>query len=159
LLAAEMWLPLEAMAGYLAEAKVLSQKFHTLIGSYGVAVSPDEAMVMSVYHCDARRTLDYGLALGLIGRLQRLGARHGGRPYGVGLWNTPYLSKIFSHQQLKELRERKQILDPADRLNPGKLYRAPFPLWPVLFEAGSHLLATAHRWRRSTSNAPEHVDE
>ncbi len=159
LLAAEMWLPIEAMAGYLAEAKILSQKFHTLIGIYGVAVSPDEAMVMSVYHCDARRTLDYSLALGLIGRLHRLGARHGGRPYGVGLWNTPYLSKIFSHQQLKELRERKQILDPADRLNPGKLYRAPFPLWPVLFEPGTHLLATAHRWRRSKANAREHVDE
>jgi hypothetical protein len=68
---------------------------------------------MSVYHCDASRTLDYTLALGLTGGLYRLGARLGGRPYGVGLWNTPYLSQIFSHQQLAELRSRKRAIDPA----------------------------------------------
>lgn len=159
LLAAELWLPLKALAGYLAEVKVLSRRFHTSIGNYGLAVSPHEAMVMSVYHCDARRTLDYTLALGLIGRLYWLAARYAGRPYGVGLWNTPYLSKIFSRQHLKELRLRKQILDPADRLNPGKLYRAPFPLWPALFKPGTRVLATAHGWRRSHTNTGEHGDE
>jgi FAD/FMN-containing dehydrogenase len=159
LLAAEMWLPIEALADYLTQVKALSQRFHMLIGNYGLAVSPHQAMVMSVYHCDARRLLDYSLALGLIGQLYHLGARYGGRPYGVGLWNTPYLSQVFSHQQLKELRARKQALDPADRLNPGKLYRAPFPLWPVLFKPGTSLLATAYRWQRSKAERQERLDE
>lgn len=159
LLAAEMWLPIEALADYLSRVRGLSQRFRVLIGNYGLAVSPHEAMVMSVYHCDARRTLDYTLALGLMGQLYRLGARCGGRPYGVGLWNTPYLSQIFSRQQLKELRARKQVLDPADRLNPGKLYRAPFPLWPALLKPGTGLLAAAYRWHRSGAKAREWVDE
>lgn len=159
LLAAEMWLPIEALADYLAQVEALSQRFRTLIGNYGLAVSPHQAMVMSVYHCDARRPLDYSLALGLIGQLVHVGARHGGRPYGVGLWNTPYLSQAFSHRQLKELRARKQALDPADRLNPGKLYRAPFPLWPALFKPGTGLLATAYRWRRGKTKRQERLDE
>ncbi len=159
LLAAEMWLPIEALADYLAKVNALSQRFRVLIGNYGLAVSPREAMVMSVYHCDARRTLDYTLALGLMGQLYRLGARYGGRPYGVGLWNTPYLSQIFSRQQLKEWRARKQVLDPADRLNPGKLYHAPFPLWPALFKPGTGLLAAAYRWQRSRANTRERADE
>jgi FAD/FMN-containing dehydrogenase len=159
LLAAEMWLPIEALADYLVKVNALSQRFRVLIGNYGLAVSPHEAMVMSVYHCDACRTLDYTLALGLMGHLYRLGARCGGRPYGVGLWNTPYLSQIFSRQHLRELRARKQVLDPAGRLNPGKLYRAPFPLWPALFKPGTGLLAAAYRWQRNRTNTRERVDE
>lgn len=147
LLAAEMWLPLDQLAGYLAAVKRLSQKLKTPIGSYGLAVSPTTATVMSLYPCDARQTVDYTLALGLTAQLYRLGARYRGRPYGVGLWNTPYLAQIFPGKLLAELRRRKQILDPAGRLNPGKLYHAPFPLWPVFFKPGLNLLATAYRWR------------
>jgi glycolate oxidase len=159
LLAAEMWLPLDRLTGYLTQVKTLSQRSHTLIGNYGVAISPGEAMVMSIYHCDARQTVDYTLALGLTAQLYRLGARHAGRPYGVGLWNTPYLAHIFSSRQLKELRRRKQALDPADRFNPGKLYRAPCPFWPILFKPGTGLLATVYRWQRSRKNNPGSHDE
>lgn len=147
LLAAELWLPLDQLAGYLAAVKNLSQRFNTPIGNYGLAVSPTTATVMSLYQSDARQTINYTLALGLTAQLYHLGARYQGRPYGVGLWNTPYLAQIFSRQQLAELRRRKQTLDPADRLNPGKLYRTPFPLWPSLFKPGLNLLATAYRWR------------
>jgi glycolate oxidase len=147
LLAAEMWLPVDRLAGYLAEVQAMSRKFRTPIGSYGLVVSPDQATVMSLYHCDARQSFDYTLALGLTAQLYGLGARFGGRPYGVGLWNTPYLAQIFSSRQLAEWRARKHALDPAGRFNPGKLYRAPFPLWPVVFKPGTAALALAYRWR------------
>ena len=146
-LAAEIWLPIDSLAGYLQGVKLLNRRFRTLIGNYGMAVSPHQAMVMSVYHCDARQALDYTLALGLTVQLQRLGARLGGRPYGVGLWNTPYLRWIFSRQHLQELRARKRALDPAGLLNPDKLYHARFPLWPILFKSAVGALATAYRWR------------
>lgn len=146
LLAAEMWLPLEQLAGYLAATQKLSRRYGLPIGSYGLAVSPAQATVMSLYHTDARQTVDYTLALGLTARLYALGAKFGGRPYGVGLWNTPYLAQIFSRRQLAELRRRKQQVDPAGRFNPGKLYRAPFPLWPLLFKPGTASLAMAYRW-------------
>lgn len=147
LLAAELWLPVETLAGYLHAVEALSGRARTPIGTYGQAVSPEQLLVMSVYPCDARRTLDYTLALGLTGQLYRLGGRFGGRPYGVGLWNTPYLSQIFSRPELQTLRARKRALDPAGRLNPGKLYRAPFPLWPPLFKPATAVLAAAHRAR------------
>jgi glycolate oxidase len=147
LLAAEIWLPIHALADYLTGVKVLSRRFRTLIGNYGMAVSPHQAMVMSIYHCDARQALDYTLALGLTAQLHRLASRHDGRPYGVGLWNTPYLRWIFTRQHLQELRVRKRALDPAGLLNPDKLYRAPFPLWTGLFKLAAGVLATAYRWR------------
>jgi glycolate oxidase len=102
---------------------------------------------MSLYHTDARQTFDYTLALGLTARLYSLGARFGGRPYGVGLWNTPYLSQIFSSRQLTELRARKKSLDPVGRFNPGKLYQAPFPLWPAVSKPGMAVLSMAYRIR------------
>ncbi len=146
LLAAEMWLPLDKLAGYLAATQALGRRYGRLIGSYGLAVSPAEATVMTLYHADARQTVDYTMALGLTARLYGLGAKFGARPYGVGLWNTPYLGQIFSGAQLAELRRRKQQLDPAGRFNPGKLYRAPFPLWSLVFKPGTATLATAYRW-------------
>jgi FAD/FMN-containing dehydrogenase len=145
LLAAELWLPVEKLAAYWLAVKDFSRKFRVRIGNYGLVVSPHQAMLTSVYHSDFRHRLDYTLALGLIDQLYRLGARYGGRPYGVGLWNTPYLSQIYSRQQLDELRARKRALDPANRLNPGKLYQAPFPLWPITFKIGAGSLALAYR--------------
>ncbi len=147
LLAAEMWLPIESLASYLVGVKALGRRYRTLIGTYGIVVSPHRAVVMSVYFQDARQTLAYTLALGLTAQLHRLGARCGGYPYGVGLWNTPYIHWIFSRQQLQELRARKRALDPAGLLNPDKLYRAPYPLWPILFKPAARALATAYRWR------------
>ncbi len=144
LLAAEMLLPLERLADYLGAVARLARSVRTPIGTYGVVVSAREALVMSVYPADARQPTRYLPALGLTKRLQDLGWQRGGRPYGVGLWNTPYLPRIFPRQRLAELRARKRRLDPLNLLNPGKLYQAPFPLWPWLFGPAASALATAY---------------
>jgi len=144
LLAAEMILPVERLADYLDAVARLARRARTPIGTYGVVISPREALVMSVYPADAQQQTRYLLALGLTRRLQDLAWRRGGRPYGVGLWNTPSLGRIFSRQRLAELRARKRRLDPHNLLNPGKLYRAPFPLWPMLFGPAATVLAAAY---------------
>jgi hypothetical protein len=45
---------------------------------------------------------------------------------------------------LTELKRRKARLDPSGIMNPGKLYHASFPLWPITFGIGSMALGAAH---------------
>ncbi len=144
LLAAESWLPLRNLAGYLTAVRELARRSQQRIGSYGLAVSSEWAQVMAIYPTDERRTAAYLAAIGFTRHLHELAARYGGRPYGVGLWNTPYLARLFSRAQLSELRRRKARLDPAGIMNPAKLYAAPFPLWPLTFGPAATLLSAAH---------------
>lgn len=145
LLAAELWLPLEQVGAYLESLRDLSQKSGMLIGTYGLVVSGRQAVVMSLYPCSESRHIEYLMALGFTRRLHKLGMRHGGRPYGVGLWNTPYLPQIFNREELATMRQRKAALDPHGFFNPGKLYQAEFPLWPAAFGFGAQLLEAGYR--------------
>ncbi|MDP3045983.1 MAG: FAD-binding oxidoreductase [Chloroflexota bacterium] len=144
LLAAESWLPLDTLPHYLKAIETLAERHRLLIGTYGLAVAPDKALVMSLYPSDERHTVAYLAAIGFSKRLYDLSARYGGRPYGVGLWNVAYLQRLFSQAQLEELRKRKARLDPLGIMNPGKLYRASFPLWPITFGLGAAVLGAAH---------------
>ena len=144
LLAAEVWLPLEALPHYLQSVKALAERSHTIIGTYGLAVAPDMALVMSLYPTDERHTVKYLAAIGFTKQLHDLAARYGGRPYGVGLWNSAYLPRLFSRTRLDELKKRKARLDPLGIMNPGKLYQASFPLWPITFGLGATVLGAAH---------------
>lgn len=144
LLASEQWIPLDSLPAYLAEVDNLAARCRLAIGSYGLAVSPSMALVMTVYPADERRAGEYLAAIGFTKRLYDLGARHGGRPYGVGLWNSAYLARLFDWDRLAELRRRKARVDPKGIMNPGKLYRAPFPLWPAVFRPGAEVLASAY---------------
>ncbi|MHB0868477.1 MAG: FAD-binding oxidoreductase [Chloroflexota bacterium] len=144
LLAAEQWLPLAGVGAYLEVVRAVSHRDRVPVGTYGVAVAPDWALVMSLYPADERDTVEYLAAIGYTRRLHNLGGRHGGRPYGVGLWNSPYLPRLFTGRQIVELRRRKAMLDPLGIMNPGKLYRSPFPLWPATFNLGAETLAAAY---------------
>jgi glycolate oxidase len=144
LLAAESWLPIDALHHYLKSVKALAERSRLLIGTYGLAVAPDMALVMSLYPTDERRTVKYLAALGFTKRLHDLAARYGGWPYGIGLWNSAYLTRLFSRNRLAELKRRKARLDPSGIMNPGKLYQASFPLWPITFGMGSMVLGAAH---------------
>lgn len=144
LLAAEVWLPLNELSLYLTAVKNLAERSRLLIGTYGFAVTPDMALVVSLYPTDEHRTVKYLAAIGFTRRLHDLAAHYGGRPYGVGLWNTAYLHRLFSRTQLAELRRRKALLDPSGIMNPGKLYQASFPLWPIIFVPGATVLGVLH---------------
>ena len=107
--------------------------------------------VAAFFPADERRTFGYLLDLSLTKRLMDLGLGLGGRPYGLGAWNTLYLSGALSGStelaevlskgrapiELAELRQRKQRLDPHDILNPGKVYHTPPRLPAPLFRLGT----------------------
>lgn len=149
LLGAEFWLPLDRLAAYHVAVTRLAAAQRLSIATYGTVVAHDKAVVMSVYPCDERRAIAYLLALGLTRELYVLAFRQGGRPYGIGFWNTPYLGWALSREELAERKRRKRQLDPLNLLNPGKLYAPPsLLLQPYIFGAGMAVLAWLRRMVR-----------
>ncbi len=78
-------------------------------------------------------------------KIQDAAHRSGGCPYGVGLWNTPYLRRIYAPSRIRELRMMKKRMDPAGIMNPGKVYRPPLMLNPVSFSLGMEVFAFIRR--------------
>ena len=140
-LGAEVWLPVKELAGYLAEVQTMGPKYHVDLFSYGHVVTPEYITVMTTFYADETRTIPYIINLSLVKKIQDVGYRHGGCPYGVGLWNTPYLNRIYESARLAELRKRKQQLDPKGLMNPGKVYRPPFLMQPFTYGLGMDVMA------------------
>ena len=144
-LGSEIWLPIKALSGYLSDIRKMAGRYGLDLISYGHGVTPDRATVMTMFHTDETGTIAYILDLSLVKKIHDVGRRHGGCPYGVGLWNTPYLGRIFTPPQLNELRRRKRMLDSRGIMNPGKVYRPPFILNPFNFAVGMEVLAAVRR--------------
>jgi FAD/FMN-containing dehydrogenase/ferredoxin len=75
------------------------------------------------FSCDYSRTVHYVLSLLFIQLLVRMAVRYGGAPYGVGIWNTPFIKSKYSRNQLNRLRQKKYEIDPKDILNPNKFFK------------------------------------
>ncbi|MDD3249830.1 MAG: FAD-binding oxidoreductase [Smithellaceae bacterium] len=144
-LGGEMWLPVASLPAYLDDIRKMSKTYGVDLMSYGHIVSPDRATAMTLFFADETQTFRYIINLSLVKKIQDAGYRNGGSPYGVGLWNTPYLGRIFSSSWLKNLKARKQRLDPKGIMNPGKLYSAPFMLNPLNFYVGMEAFALVRR--------------
>lgn len=147
-LGAEAWLPVARLAEYAADVAKLSARHGLPIATYGTIVTPGQATVMSLYGCDEARALPYLLALSLTKKLYDIAFRHGGRPYGIGVWNTPYLAHALSADDLATRRAGKRTWDPLNILNPGKVYAPPRLLWPPTFKLGMEALAGVRRMGR-----------
>lgn len=143
MLGAEMWLPVRRLAAYLADVAQLDRSSRLGLLSYCHVETQQHALLMTAFHTDERDSLGFLQGLAFTKQLQDIGARHGGVPYGVGLWNTPYLGRIHQAAELAELRRRKQRLDPYGIMNPGKLYQAPLLMQPPLFGLGMAALAAS----------------
>jgi len=140
-LGGEVWLPVKEVAGYLADMAQMSAKYGIRFMSYGHVVTPEYATAMTTFYADESKTFNYMLNLGLTKKIQDIGSRYGGHPYGIGLWNSPYINRIYSRQDLAELKARKNSLDPRGILNPGKVYRYPLLLSPFTFGIGANVMA------------------
>jgi len=134
-------LSLGQLTGYEAGVAALGARQGLLMATCGTVVAPGLATVMSLSPCDETRILPYVLALSLTKKLTDIAFRHGGRPYGSGVWNTPYLSRA----ELADRRGHKARMDPLNLLNPGKAQRPPLLLWPPTFKMGMDVLAGVRR--------------
>ncbi len=144
-LGSEIWLPVKALSAYLSDIRKMAGRHGLDLISYGHGVTPERVTVMTMFHTDETRTIAYILDLSLVKKIHDVGRRHGGFPYGIGLWNTPYLGRMFTPPHLNELRRRKHLLDSRGIMNPGKVYRPPVILNPFIFTAGMEVLAAVRR--------------
>ncbi|MGB9791913.1 MAG: FAD-binding oxidoreductase [Thermacetogeniaceae bacterium] len=147
-LGGEVFLPVSNLERYLADIRKLAEKHGVEMCSYGHVATPERIIVMTMFFADETKTFEYILDLSLVKKIQDVGYRHGGCPYGVGLWNTPYLGRIYKPSELEELRGRKRRLDPKGIMNPGKVYWWPTLLNPFNFSIGMNVLAGIRRLLR-----------
>lgn len=147
-LGGEVFLPISSLEWYLADIRKLSEKYGVEMCSYGHVATPERIIVMTMFFADETKVLEYIMDLSLVKKIQDVGYRCGGYPYGVGLWNTPYLGRIYKTSELEELRVRKKRLDPRGIMNPGKVYRWPTLLNPLNFSIGMSVLAEIRRFVR-----------
>ena len=70
----------------------------------------------------------------------RLAVQHyHGKPYGLGIWNTPFLRDLYPKEELNRLVRYKKKVDPSGILNPGKFFGVSGrlgPLQKILFQSG-----------------------
>ncbi|HID63193.1 MAG TPA: FAD-binding protein, partial [Anaerolineae bacterium] len=141
LLAAETWLPLSSLNAYLTDVEKLGRRTGIRFFNYGHVVSPQNVVSFSMYRANEKEVINYVMSLSLTKKLHDISQKNGGRPYGIGVWNTPYLDRIFSKEELAELRHRKGLRDPQGIMNPGKIYRPLRLLLPLLFKPGMNAMA------------------
>ena len=72
------------------------------------------------YH-EERGRLSPLRALARVRGMVARGVGMGGVPYGVGLWNSPYIDVVLGSRK-KELRRIKSEVDRLRIMNPGKFF-------------------------------------
>jgi FAD/FMN-containing dehydrogenase/ferredoxin len=104
------------------------------------------------FNCDYSKKVHYVLSLLFIQLLVRMAVRYEGAPYGVGIWNTPFIKSKYNRSELIRLKNIKHRVDPNGILNPNKFFKIKgrffslpsFFLHPLIFRpilALSHFLA------------------
>jgi glutamate synthase domain-containing protein 2/ferredoxin/glutamate synthase domain-containing protein 3 len=139
LLAAEVTLPLDQVAEYHATIEEWGKRLGVKFYATSHVIRGGQALFLAMIASDYRMTLFYA-DLMLVPMLVRL-AIHGfkGKPYGLGVWNTPFLKDLYSEKERKELARFKKKVDPAGILNAGKFFGAQGrlgPLQKILFRPG-----------------------
>ena len=174
LLASEVVLPRKSVPSFIERARRRTQRFG-IKPAVEVIVSrtdgsADTCVVIASFPCDPGRRWNYLLRLLLVQILMYDGLRLGGRAYGLGIWNAPFIAGSYSSEEKHRLLDRKQELDPQHLLNPNKFFavRTRFINLPGLFfrptvfrlclriasaltpllcaTAGNGSLSSVHRW-------------
>lgn len=140
LLGSEVVIPREKIFKYVTKVKKLARNFNikstmeVIVCSNGRSYSQNTEsvsgndgsysyLVIVSFSCDYSRTVHYVLSLLFIQLLVRMAVRYGGSPYGVGIWNTPFIQSKYPRDRLNRLRQKKNAIDPEDILNPNKFFK------------------------------------
>ncbi|HSP07032.1 MAG TPA: FAD-binding protein, partial [Acidobacteriota bacterium] len=165
LLASEVILPIERVAEYAAKAQVLGRRFHVEMAFECYFLNDGTALTLPVYTFRSAGIVDEAFKASLAYVLTQLGIRMGGRPYGIGIWNSPFLSHRFG-SRLGEYSAFKNSQDPHGLFNPGKFFEMSFrtgmmgklaalplrpaliPVWTSVAPSLARLLTKAVRGKR-----------
>jgi FAD/FMN-containing dehydrogenase len=122
LLVSELVIPVERAVPYLNQVKRLAESYKVDVQVEAHLVEKERALLIVTHQCDERKPLPYLIHMTLIPALIRLGITVGGVPYGVGIWNTPFITAQFDKKTLEIYRAYKKEVDPQNILNPNKFF-------------------------------------
>lgn len=125
LLAAELVLEPGKLDGFLAGANKLAARFGISLAAEAIisrVKGKRTCVLIASFPADKNSAADYYLKLLFVQLLILKGVQRGGRPYGIGIWNAPFLATHYTDQQRKELLRTKRNLDPDNLFNPGKFF-------------------------------------
>jgi len=111
-----------AVAPYVEEIRRMAGRlgFDLLVEAH--AIETHRLLLMPHFLCDPKRPVHYLLALGLTSLLTKLAVDHGGVPYGVGIWNSPFIRDKYDVKSLNDLRRWKDQIDPDHLFNPSRYF-------------------------------------
>ena len=127
LLASEVLLPRKSVPAFIARARRLAARFGIKPAIEVIVSRYDErtegCVVIVSFPCNPTRRWNYILRLILVQILSHHGVRMGGRAYGLGIWNAPFIAASYSLEDRRRLLHRKRDVDPHHLLNPGKFFQ------------------------------------
>ncbi len=101
------------------------------------------ALVMTCYLTDRHDLPPVVRDVPLTVRTSLAAIRHGGRPYGIGIWNSPFSKNILGKER-KNLEVIKKDTDRLKILNPGKFFSlttgSGLPVWGWTYRIGLHMI-------------------
>jgi glutamate synthase domain-containing protein 2/FAD/FMN-containing dehydrogenase/glutamate synthase domain-containing protein 3/ferredoxin len=131
LLATEVILPLDQVAPYYEKISGWGRHLGVTLYPTSHLVNHKQVLFLAMLATDHRKTIFY-VDLLLIPMMVRLAVQHyHGKPYGLGIWNTPFLRDLYPKEELKQLVHYKKKVDPSGILNPGKFFGVSGRLGPL----------------------------
>ena len=131
LLATEVILPLDQVASYFEKISEWGKRLGVTFYPSSHLINQDQVLFLAMITSDHRKAIFY-IDLMLVPMMVRLAVQYySGKPYGLGIWNTPFLRDLYSKEELKELVRYKKKVDPVGILNPGKFFSVSGRLGPL----------------------------
>ena len=131
LLATEVILPLDQVASYFEKVSEWGKRLGVTFYPSSHLINQEQVLFLAMITSDHRKAIFY-VDLMLVPMMVRLAVQnYGGKPYGIGIWNSPFLRDLYSKEELKELVRYKKKVDPAGILNPGKFFSVSGRLGPL----------------------------
>jgi glutamate synthase domain-containing protein 2/FAD/FMN-containing dehydrogenase/ferredoxin/glutamate synthase domain-containing protein 1 len=131
LLATEVLLPLDQVAAYFEKISEWSKRVGVTFYPSSHLINQEQVLFLAMVASDHRKAIFYA-DLMLVPMMVRLAVQvYHGKPYGLGIWNTPFLRDLYPKEELKRLRKYKKAVDPAGILNPGKFFSVSGRLGPL----------------------------
>ncbi len=122
LLATEIILPLNQAASYTEKITEWGKKLGITFYPTSHLINGGNVLFLALITTDHRKLIFY-VDLMLVPMMVRLAIQfYQGKPYGLGIWNTPFLKDLYPKEELKRLVRYKKRVDPQGILNPGKFF-------------------------------------
>ncbi len=121
ILASETIIPITSAAAFIEKAKRLGVRFGVEIFIDSYIINEKMALIMTNFLCDSRK-LKYYINLPLAMMLTQTSVSIGAEPYGLGIWNAPFINYLYNSDRKNALNAYKKKVDPNNIMNPGKFF-------------------------------------